>query len=53
MESRKMNLFAKEKQSHKCRKQAYSYQGEKRGWGAWVVDELGVGIDIYTLLYIK
>ena len=26
-----MNLFAKEKQSHRCRKQTYGYQGGKRG----------------------
>ena len=30
-----MNLFAKQKQSHRCRNQTYGYQG---GWGEW--DEL-------------
>ena len=50
-----MNLFTKQKQrkkkqkqSHRCRKQIYGYQGV--GWGGinWKT-----GIDIYTLLYIK
>ena len=42
-----MNLFAKQKQTHRCRKQTYGYQGGKlRG-------ETDTGIDIYTLLYIK
>ena len=31
-----MNLFAKQKQSHRCRKQTYGYQVGKGGW-----DELG------------
>ena len=31
-----MNLFAKQKWSHRCREQTYGYQGGKRGW-----DELG------------
>ena len=26
-----MNLFTKQKQSHKCRKQTYGYQGRKGG----------------------
>ena len=43
-----MNLFAKQKQSRRCRKQTYSYQRIRRGGVNW---EIGVGI--YTLLYIK
>ena len=41
-----MNIFTKQKQSHRCGKQTYGYQG----WGRinWEI-----GIDIYTLLYIK
>ena len=44
-----MNLFTKQKQSHRCRKQTYGYQWGK-GWGGinWEI-----GIDIQTLLYIK
>ena len=46
-----MNLFTKQKLSHRRRKQTYSYQGrEGKGKGGinWEI-----GIDIYTLLYIK
>ena len=44
-----MNLFTKQKYTHRCRKQTYGYQGEKEGGGInWEI-----GIDIYTLLYIK
>ena len=43
-----INLFTKQKQSHRGRKQAYGYQGGKRGGINWEI-----GIDIYTLLYIK
>ena len=32
-----MKLFAKQKQSHKCRKQTYGYKGKEEGM--W--DELG------------
>ena len=42
-----MNLFTKQKQSHRCRKQFYGYWG-KGGGINWEV-----GIDIYTLLYMK
>ena len=31
----KMNLFTKQKSNHRCRKQTYGYQGEKR-WGGGV-----------------
>ena len=43
-----MNLLAKQKCRHRCREQMYGHQGGKGGW-----DELGIGIDIYTLLCIK
>ena len=45
-----MNLFTKQKWSHRCRKQTYGYQGIRaRGGGInWEI-----GIDIYTVLYIK
>ena len=52
VESRKMvqmNLFAKQKQSHRCRKQTYGYQGGKGGGGM----NCEIGIDIYTLVYMK
>ena len=42
VESRKMlqvNLFAKQKQSHRCREQTYGYQGGMNG---------EIGVDIYT-----
>ena len=42
-----MNLFAKQKQTHRCRKQIYGYQGGKLG------GETETRIDIYTVLYIK
>jgi len=38
-----MNLFTKQKQIHRLRKQTYGYQ---KGRG-------GVGINIYTLLYVE
>ena len=43
-----MNLFAKQKQRHRCREQTYGYQGGKGGGMNWEI-----GIDIYTLLCIK
>ena len=42
-----MNSFTKQKQSHRCRKQTYGYQGGSGGGINWET-----GIDIYTL-YIK
>ena len=39
-----MNLFTKEKQSHRWRKQTYGYQWEIRGGINWEI-----GIDMYTL----
>ena len=44
-----MNLFIKQKYSYRCRKQTYGYKGGKGGRR----DKLEIGIDIYTLLYIK
>ena len=43
-----MNLFTKQKQSHRCRKQTYGYQGGTGGGINWEIR-----IDIYTLVYIK
>ena len=44
-----MNLFAKQKKRHRCRKQTYAYQMRRREGGiSWEIR-----IDIYTLLYIK
>ena len=45
-----INLFTKQKWSHRCRKQTYGYQGGKGG-GRGITWE--IGIDIYTRLYIK
>ena len=42
-----MNLSTKQKQSYRCRKQTYGYKGVGGGTN-WEI-----GIDIYTLLYIK
>ena len=35
-----MNLFTKQKQTHRLKKQTYGYQGRKRGMGAGM-DKLG------------
>ena len=43
-----MNLLAKQKQTHRHREQTYGYQGKRREGINWAI-----GIDIYTLLYIK
>ena len=45
---KQMNLFTKQKQTHRHRKQTYGYQRETGGGINWEF-----GIDIYTLLYIK
>ena len=45
-----MNLYTKQKQTHRYRKQAYGYQ---RGKGGRERDELEVGINRHKLLYIK
>ena len=44
-----MNLFTELKQTNRLREQTYGYQGG-RAWG-WIDWELG--IDTYTLLYVK
>ena len=43
-----MNSFTKQKQTHRCIKQTYGYQGASMGEINWEI-----GIDIYTLLEIK
>ena len=43
-----MNLFTKQKQTHRHRKQTYGYQ---RGRGEQINQEFG--IKMFTLLYIK
>ena len=44
-----MNLFTKEKQTHRPREGTYAYQGEGQRQG--IVREFGM--DKYTLLYLK
>ena len=43
-----MNLVTKQKQSQRCRKQTYGYQGMGGGGINWEIE-----VDIYTLLYMK
>ena len=43
-----MNLFAKQKERHKCRGQRCGYEGAKGGRG-----NEKTGIDIYTVVCIK
>ena len=43
-----MNLFIKQKQSQRCRKQTQGYQGGRERGINWEI-----GTDVYTLLYIK
>ena len=43
-----MNLFTEQKQTQRLRKQTNGYQGEVEGGINWEI-----GIDVYTLLYIK
>ena len=45
-----MNLFTKQKQTHRHRKQTYGYQREKVGGGGTNQEH---GINRYTLLYIE
>ena len=40
-----MNLFTKQKQTHRLREQTYGYRGEGIDWE--------FGIDMYALLYLK
>ena len=44
-----MNLFTKQKQSHRHREQTYGYQGEKELGGM----SQEIGTDIYILLYMN
>ena len=44
-----MNLFTKQKQTHRLREQTYGCQGEE--WGKETVRAFGM--DMYTLLYPK
>ena len=43
-----MNLFTKQKQTYRCRKQSYGNKGGKEGGINWEIE-----IHICTLLYIK
>ena len=45
-----MNLFTKQKLTHRLREQNYGYRGGE-GWDEGIVREFG--IDMYTLLYLK
>ena len=44
-----MNLFTKQKQTHRLREGTYDYQGEGLGGGI----DWDLGIDMYILLYLK
>ena len=44
-----MDLFMKQKPTHRHREQIYGYWG--KGWWGGIVREFG--IDMYTLLYLK
>ena len=44
-----LNLFIKQKQTHRLRKQIYGYQRGRVGKR----DKLGSGVNIYTPLHIK
>ena len=46
-----MNLFTRQKQTHRHRKQNYGYQRERVG--GWERINKEFGINRYTLLYIK
>ena len=46
-----MNLFAKQNETYRLRKQTYGCQGEGMGGGAGIVREFGM--DMLTLLYLK
>ena len=47
-----MNLFTKQKQTHRHKKKKIT-NGYQREWRRRGRDKLGVGINIYTLLYVK
>ena len=44
-----LNLFTKQKETHRLREQTYGFLGE--GWGERIVREFGM--DMYTLPYLK
>ena len=52
-----MNRFAGQKLRHRCREETYGHQGGKvvwcRGRGGGGVMHWEIGIDMYTLMYIK
>ena len=49
-----MNRFAGQKLRHRCREQTYGHQGGKvAGGGGGGVMNWEIGIDIYTLIFIK
>ena len=48
-----MNQFAGQKQRHRYREQTYGHQGGKAGVGGGGGMKWEIGIDIYTLIYIK
>ena len=45
-----MNLFTKQKQTHRLRERTYGYWGGEE-WGEGIIREFG--IDMYTLPYLK
>ena len=49
-----MSQFAGQKLRHRCREWTYGHQGGKTAvrWGWWCA-ELGIEIDMYTLMCIK
>ena len=49
-----MNLFARQRLRHRCREQTYGHQaGKARGGGGGGVRNWAIGIDMYTLMFIK
>ena len=49
-----MNWYAAQKLRHRCREQMYGHQGgEAAGGGGGGGMNWAIGIDMYTLMYIK
>ena len=48
-----MNWFAGQKLRQRCREQTYGHQGGKVVGGSGGAMNWEIGIDIYTLIYIK
>ena len=48
-----MNWFVGQKWRHRCREQTYGHQGGKAGVVVVVGLIWEIGIDMYTLIYIK